>query len=102
MLLSTTPFYCQLRHTATKNNQPTTEPGQKYILHAVNRNAEIFLAYGNGTLCKAGLGNTRISLQNLMTVTNAPSVSSLVAGEPVSGLIERVVVVVVIGRDRVG
>jgi len=50
----------------------------------MNRMAEIFLAYSNGTQVAGGLGNTKISLQNLMSVTNLATVSSLVASEPVS------------------
>lgn len=57
---------------------------RRYVLHAVNRVAEIFLAHSNGTLISGNLGLTRISLQNLMSVTSVISVSSLVASEPVS------------------
>lgn len=57
---------------------------RRYVVHAMNRMAEIFLATSDGTQVAGGLGNTRISLQNLMSVTNVATVSSLVASEPVS------------------
>lgn len=57
---------------------------RRYVVHAVNRYAEIFLAYSNGTQVAAGLGNTRVSLQSMMHVTTVASVNLLVASEPVS------------------
>jgi hypothetical protein len=56
----------------------------RYVLHAVNRVAEIFLSYNNGTLMPNALGDTRISLQAIMGVANVAAASGLVASEPVS------------------
>lgn len=52
----------------------------------MNRYAEIYYAYANGTLCEKDLGNTRVSLQSVMRVTTVTAVQSnrLVASEPVS------------------
>lgn len=69
---------------ATTLLQAAADKDRRYVVHAVNRYAEIFLAYSNGSLVSSGLGNTRVSLQSMMHVTTVASVSSLVASEPVS------------------
>jgi hypothetical protein len=58
----------------------------RYVIHAVNRVAEIFLSYNNGTVVANALGDTRISLQAIMGVANVAAASGLVASEPVSSI----------------
>jgi hypothetical protein len=71
-------FVCALLASSDKD--------RRYVVHAVNRVAEIFLAHSNGTLIANGVGVTsRISLQKMMSVTSVATVSSLVASEPVRG-----------------
>lgn len=67
------------------NNHIAADKDRRYVLHAVNRVAEIFLAKSDGSLIAGGVGaSTRISLQKMMSVTTVTTVSSLIASEPVS------------------
>jgi hypothetical protein len=54
------------------------------VVHAINRYAEIFLAYSNGTLVEKGLNSSRIALQSVMRATAVTTTAKLVASEPVS------------------
>lgn len=57
---------------------------RRYVVHAINRYAEIFLAYSNGTLVEKGLNSSRINLQSVMSVVAVTTTAKLVASEPVS------------------
>lgn len=72
-------------HNQRSPHHIAADKDRRYVLHAVNRVAEIFLAKSDGSLIAGGVGaSTRISLQKMMSVTTVTTVSSLIASEPVS------------------
>jgi hypothetical protein len=75
------------KHHGYSGSSDDKASARRYVVHAVNRVAEIFIAYSNGTLIPAAPGapSTRLSLSAMMVVTGCPSVAQLVPGEPVSG-----------------